>query len=630
MQYDIVFNNMFNAIPFPTRELPQSLKNPFYKIVWVSEFDLNPLALSEPTVELLLAPYLETEINPQTVNTKRAFDNKAILTVRVGVGQLPALPLGAFIRDRRVVAIPDYGPETYDLVIDDEHTSIIRADATYSEGGSHVPYIPPLYYPLPDKALSTKCMVVEREVTDDTQVSRVIFPCPVLLTTYFGTSTALIKEVVNGGMAIGGNRIFDPAQTGFDADGTAYIRLRRDMVDGDAGGVARFALVLERCAEVQYINESIRLNGHNGEGYVPVVRPPFRGVTTMVLHGKRIKSGSRWHFLVFRIDDCTGPYPYERLRYARDNDGRGDGTKDRSRPEAYKNDNKSVRHSSHKSEELEVRSDDEPSLERIETNIKLTGVRFSSMPEDIEKVEKIECRFRAADSTTYVEDGETKGLSTADGDHGNTELDRLRISRGLEEAREDLSDRLATFLRVLDEMRRQAAPYLNYALVMVGTPSASNAENLNISVFPEKLRGKTLSWSFLPGPPKTRRRVIVAEVKYHHHYFYLFEAEKRPKVGETEESITTLIVHYKEGAQLANRLLAHILFHGADKNGIWLNGWRWPELLREKLDHRSVIVERFAERVIEYFDKHVKITKEEPQLPPPTELSNVAAEGLTA
>lgn len=603
---------MFNAVPFPTREFPRDEKSQLYRVAWVGQFDLNPHALSEPTVELILVPYLEAEVNEATINRKAFYDYGGVRLTRVGVGQLTDLHLGAFIRDRAVVAVPDYGPETYALLMDDSHMSVVRADATYREGGADVPYIPPGYYPLPAEALSSRCLVVERDVTDQTEVSRVIFPCSVLLTSYFGTSSGLIKEVVKGGMAADGNRIFAPDRTGFDADGMAYVCLRPGMDDHDAPAIARFAHDPDICEEVQYIHESIVLNGLNGEGYMPVVRPPFRGATTMKLHGKRIKSGTRWHFLVFRIEDCTGPYPYERLRFARDNDGRGNGTKDPDRPEAYKESQKSPRHSSNKAEELEMASDDEPSLDRFTTEIKLTGRRFSSMPEDIEKVEKIECRFRAAKRQGNVDDGETTGLSTADGDHGRTELDRARLSRETM-AREDLSDRLATFLLVLAEMGRQESAHLSYRLVPV-PPAAP--DGTGVSVFPDKSRGKTLSWSFLPGPPRTRRRVIVAEVRYHGHHFYLFEAEKRPPVGDSDESITTLIVHADDGTPLGEGMLARILLHGARNRGVWLTDWEWAELRRQKLVHQSVAVKRFAERFVEYFKEFIPTEEAAPSMPP--------------
>lgn len=616
MQYAIVLNKMFNTIPYPTREFPKVVENPLFRIDWFGQFSLNPLALSEPTVEVILKPYLGAEIDRNTVNSKLAYNHEASQTIRVGVGQLPGLCIGSFIQDRQVVAVPDYRVETYNLTIDDAHTAIIRADATYRDGGRNVPYIPHAYYPLSTHVRSTRCMVVERAVEDEKDVSHVIFPCVELLRAYFATSSALIKEVVKGGMSVGVNRIFNPERTGFDVDGTAYLGLRPEIGDENAWAVARFALDANIRSEVQYIHDSIVLNGNNGEGYVPVVRPPFRGTTKMILHGKRLKSGRRWHFLVFRIEDCTGPYPYERLRFKRDNDGGSDGTKDLNRPEAYKDDTESVQHSSLKSDEPEIRSDDEPSLDRIETNIKLSGGRFSTTPEDIEKVEKIECHFRAAERRKFITDEETKGFSTADGDHGETELDRLRISQDRQTAREDLSDRLCVFLNVLEEMRRQSNSGLNYRLVTV-PPPALGVEDSGVSFFPDKLRGRTLSWSFLPGPPKTRRRVIVAEVCYHDQHFYLFEAEKRPPVGKNEESITSLIVHSLNGTSISDRMLAQILLQGAKEKGVWLNDWQWTELRREKLVHQSVTVKRFAQRFIEYFQEVVSVAVEVPSTTPP-------------
>ena len=610
---------MLNTMPFPTREFPDGNgpdnKSPKYRVAWIGQLHLNPQAMSEPVVELYLTRYREDEINPATVNRKSAYDYADTRNPRIGLSQLMGLRIGDFIEDRAVVAVPDYGPETYELLMDDSHMSVVRADATYQEGGRDIPYIPQGYYPLPAEALSTRCLVVERDVADESEVSRIIIPCPILLITYFATSSNLVKEVVKGGLLCGANRVFAPDRTGFDADGTAYLALRPTMDDGDAHTVARFALVPELLEEARYIHESIVLNGANGESYVPVVRPPFRGATNMTLHGKRIKSGERWHFLVFRIADCTGPYPYERLRFTRDNDGRGNGTKDPNRPESYVGDKKAVRHTSDKTEEPEVCSDDEPSVERLETLVRLTGGVFSSTPKDIKKVDKVEVNFRAADKATNVKDGDATGLSTADGDRGETDVDKLRLTRESLE-REDLSDRLKVFLEVLEEMRRQESPHLQYRVLTL-PPPAPGAEGSGVSFFPEKWKnGKPLSWSSLPGPPKTRRRVVVARVQFHGQNFYLLEAEKRPPVGESEEAIASLLVHAQGGTPLAEWLLLRILRHGAQKKGVWLNDWEWPELRREKLVHQSVTVKRFAERFIEYFQKFLPPAEEAPTAPP--------------
>jgi hypothetical protein len=606
--------SVLNSTPYPTREFPQG-DSPLHRLAWISRFHLNPMAMSEPAVDLIFTPYRWDVLNPDNVKKGSSYVYSKTRTARIGSGQLVGLHVGDFVEDRRVVAVPDYGPETYDLVMDVERMAVVRADATYQEGGEDIPYIPPRYYPLPDEALSTRCLVVEREVTDPREVSRFVFPCPVLLLTYFATSSGLLKEIVRGGLVYGTNRVFSPERTGFDADGTAHLGLRPRMDDDDARAIARFALVLERLEEAKYIYESMLLNADHGDGYVPVVLPPFRGPTRMVLHGKRILSGHHWHFLVFRIQDCTGAYPFECLRFVRDNDGRNNGTKDPNRPEAYKDTKTPPRHTSEKDkdEELEVRSDDEPSLERIETLVKLDGGQFSSTPEDVEKLDKDECNFRAAERTPNVNDGETTGLATADGDTGETVLDRLRLSR---ESREmvDLSDRLATFVQVLAEMRRQASPHLRYRMITLPPPTAGGGSG--VSFFPDKSRGRTLSWSFLPGPPRKRRRVIIAEVSYCGYLFYLFEAEVRPPAGGDDEAVTALVVHTAGGAPLGERMLWRILLHGARRRGVWLNGWEWPELLREKLVHRAGPVERFAERFLEVFQEFASPPAETPALSP--------------
>src|SRR5947209_1063549 len=99
---------MFNRTPLATREFPGGDGNnsPYYRVAWINQFHLNPQALSEPAVELVLMPYLGDKINPATVNQKSAYDHGAIKTPRIGLGQLVGLRIGDFIQDRVVRAVP--------------------------------------------------------------------------------------------------------------------------------------------------------------------------------------------------------------------------------------------------------------------------------------------------------------------------------------------------------------------------------------------------------------------------------------------------------------------------------------------------------------------------------------------
>lgn len=597
--------------PPPTKEFPHGSK--LWRVDWIREFRLNPLALSEPTVELIVTPYLEPVINQENVNSKFSYDHHSTQSIHIGCGQLPYLRIGSFLHEHEIRGTPAYRTETLRLTIGDTRSYIIRADDVFQYRGFNLRYIPPKYYPLPEPALSTRCLVVERDVANPTDVSKVIFPCAELLRYYFATSTELIKPIVNGNL----NAIYDSDLTWLEEDGTGILQLRKNIEDDEAGVVARFALDSCVRSQVEYIHESIIANGCNGEGYVPVVRPPFTGETTMILHGKPMQVGRFWHFLVFWIEDCTGPYPYLRLKFARDNDGRTGRNKDRSRPEAWKGNVKSVRRPSTGTEEPEIRSDDEPSLYTLKTDLKLNTRRFSSMPTDIEKLEKIESRFRAANKPIFITQGETEGYSTADGNYGrDTNLDRLSIS-DLERASRErrlLTPDFETFFEMLEELKSRKAPFLDYRLVPVPPSELSEAQG-NISFFPTTLRGgkrdRTLAWSFIPGPPRRRRRVIVAEVKYQEHYFYLFESERRPPVGEDEENITSLIVNGRDCEPLDHRRLSPVLLLCAKNGGVWVNNWQWPELHRHRVTHQFSAIERFVNKFLKRFHEFVPEIKVE-------------------
>jgi hypothetical protein len=570
-----------------------------------------------------LNPYQYPKIDPGNINHKGSYNLKDTRVVEIGIGQLPPLSIGSFVQHKKVVETPNYTTREYDLNIGRSTTSLVRMDGTYCERGQPLHYIPPAYYPLPEEMHSTMCCVVERAVTDESEVSRVIFPCGELLRFYFGTSTSLLKEIVKGGLDIGSNTIYNPRLTGLGMDGTAYVKLRKGVDDTDAPVAARIALSSYAQGVVRHIHASIQRNSANGIGYIPEVLPPFFGQTRMRLHGKLMKSGSNWHLLVFWIESCSAPFPFERLRWRRDNDGGKKGPNDLDLPEAWAKNVKSVRDTSGGGEEEpEVSSDDEPSLDRERTDVNLASSRFLDLlGKDIRKDDKLEQHYRAARPPKFVPQGKVEGFGTADGQYHDTPLDRLEISydllghdpstRGPRAPQTRLPAQLNTFLEALEQLRQTSD--VTCCNVLPVPPDELAKQNKNISFFPQRLRDRVLKWSFIEYPHQ-RRQVIVAEVCYRGSWFYLFESERRPELpGKKKERFVTLIVHRpQEGVGLSNhQMLRPILLHCAENNGVWLHDWPWPDLLHRGFHHKSGTVARFAGRFIEYMQKIVPKTGED-------------------
>jgi hypothetical protein len=503
------------------------------------------------------------------------------------------------------------------------NTSLVRADATYTDKGHTFRYIPPSYYPLPDEMRATMCFVIGRAVDDPSEVSRIIIPCGELLRFYFGTSTTLLKEIVMGGLDIGSNTIYNPELTGWGPDGTAQVQLRKRIDDDDAPVAARIGLSCYAQQVVRHIHASIERNSANGIGYIPEVLPPFVGQTTMRLHGKLVKSGPNWHLLVFWIESCSAPFPFERLRWARDNDGRKAAPHDPDLPEAWPKETRSVKHPPASGAEApEIRSDDEPSLDRERTEIKLTSPRFTDLlGKDIQKEEKLEQYYRAARPPRFGTRGEIEGFGTADGQYRDTPLDRLEISHDLQgneppahrprAPRTRLPRFLSSFLEALEILKN--TPGVTCCRVIPVPPDELTRLNKDISFFPQRIGKRVLKWSYIEYPEK-RRQVVVAEVCFHDYWFYFLESERRPDVeGSRRERYVTLVVHQPLGLRFrGHELLERILLRCAQNDGVWLRKWPWTNLLHERFTHQPGTVERFAGGFVDYMRKFIPESGDDP------------------
>jgi hypothetical protein len=612
---------MINTLPYPTREFPEG--NELWRISWIGQFKLNPAARSEPTIQLVLDQYQYPKIDPNSITHKASYNLENTRVIEIGIGQLPPLSIGSFICNKKVIETPEYTTREYELTISSSTTQVVRMDATYMDGGRTYRYVPPAYYPLPEEMDATMCCVIERAITNESEVSRIIFPSGELLRFYFGTSTTLLKEIIKGGLDIGSNTIYNPQLTGLGMDGTAYVKLRKRVGDADAPVAALIGTSPYAQRVVRHIHASIERNSANGLGYIPEVLPPFLGQTRMRLHGKLINSGPNWHLLVFWIESCSAPFPFERLRWKRDNDGRKKGPTDPDLPEAWpKNVKPSGHSSSDEEDEPEVSSDDEPSLDRERTDVKLASTRFPDLlGKDIQKDVKLEQNYRAAGKPKFVPQDEAEGFGTADGQYHDTPLDRLEIShdlqggeppaRGTRASQIRLPAQLTTFLKALEQL--QQTPGMTCCNVLPVPPDDLTKQNKNISFFPQRLGKRMLKWSFIEYPQQ-RRQVIVAEVCYRGSWFYLFESERRPDtLGKTKERFVTLIVHWPQEARLKDQQMPQrILLHCAKKNGVWLNKWPWTNLLCKRFHHQPGTVAVFAGRFIKYMQKFVSSAEADP------------------
>ncbi|MCA1635682.1 MAG: hypothetical protein LC802_18830, partial [Acidobacteria bacterium] len=100
-------------------------RNRIWRIEWFGEVDLSPQVPSELTIEVVLVPLWKTEIDPQTINKKSAYQYSARRVVRVGVGLLPCLHIGTVWRGGHQLDTPSYTLRPFDELFVTPETSRI-------------------------------------------------------------------------------------------------------------------------------------------------------------------------------------------------------------------------------------------------------------------------------------------------------------------------------------------------------------------------------------------------------------------------------------------------------------------------------------------------------------------------
>lgn len=615
---------MFNVIPFRTKEFPQD--NNLWRIVAHGQLALNSNVPSEPTIEIVLAPYLPSEIRNDLAKANSSYDFERATSIHIGVGQSTNLPVGSFLADKkRLVELPSYTRKTFIVDADANFSRYIRADAAYKiKTGKRTRYIPKNYYHVPDRAAGAQHVIYRNPINPDDELpanpqvhkkvrkfDALIIPCFEIVRFYFGTSSVLINQILTGAIGIGSNKIFDPAPnlTYVDEEKTGFLRLRQNSLDDDCLAIARFALDQQIGQEIQNISDSA-VCGHNaGTGAFPVARLPFRGKTALSVSGKAVKSGKFWFFLVHSIESCTGAYPFERLRFDRDNDGNRAKKNDPNRLPAWLGTNKKKSDERTNPEnETQLTSEEEPLLTDIETEIVLPPRGFDAAPSDVKKIPKKECKYRSAlQKKNHADASDSDDLGTADGKWRESHTGRVVIKHkygnAARKTRESAPVSLKVFLQALDKLCELYPTEADYYLVSFGQNLSD--DEIGTAYFPAYINKRKIAWSYIPGDPPRRRQVIIAQVIFRGQSFYLFEAERRPAVNkEAEEHITTLIVHQPDGV-VEMPILKRILLQGALNNGVWIKDWQL-NIQRDKFAH-GWTVEQFVKRLIKYFNANCPI-----------------------
>ncbi len=667
------------------RRLPPHHRFPkdgrIWRLAWFGNLQFNPSVPTEPTIEVFLLPLTTSNETPVQLNYTSAYDTSAGILVEVGIGYLPSLRVGSFWRNGVPYRLPKGAPKYNEATLTisaatPETVSCVESSGYAQRKNGRDYYIPRSYYPLQvqgkfsatsgislSKCLRFTCEVEFTESDGITNKERqiIIVPCIEILRFYYASSTALAREIVGGGT---GSSMHDPHNTLYNTapnltyinmeTGEAFIQLRRRMRDADASAIARLRFSDYAFARARDIYGSILKNRSNdARATIIEAYPPFDTSTKWTTRGKRFKFGEypskgepdtrEWHYLVYEILTCSAPFPFMKLWFDRDNDGRSKINPETpeeyfAKPEAYKNTARNVDQTPFDGSQAGITNDNEPSLDYPAYEIINDAVRFPDLKnKEVKKLPQNRTTHRAASSMVHPDNtDEPDSYSTGEPGYADVTTAPFTVTLSalsgmtndeVEEAKPDEAHDQEThksnakerefrnrqtpipasfdmFLKVLDELKHLAD--IQWSLIPV-VPGDADAPSHEMSVFPlrpyENNPHKFSNWSFIDAKfMKLRRQVAIAELRYNLQYYYLVEAEHRPDIdkdGNLKESFSMLLVATKAGdGKTTIADLLEVLRYCVSNRAVQLYDNELTFLRRASFKHSSHLTERTAKRVL--------------------------------
>ncbi|HEX8459714.1 MAG TPA: hypothetical protein VF656_20635 [Pyrinomonadaceae bacterium] len=610
-------------------------RNRIWRIEWFGEVDLNPQVPSEQTIEVVLVPLKEAEIDPQTINKKSSYEYRERCVVRVGVGLLPCLHIGTLWRNGHQLQTPSYTDLSFNNLLITPETSRI------TDAHRNPDLIITKYHPTVSNCVKAKYLIIDLDKDQHSvnQQSKLIIPCVEIARFYYTNSTQLTKAIIGGGLDTHANDVYDPRKTRLPGDdGIGFVQLRQNIKDADKEVVARFAFDPIANRNARNINASIIRNAFNEGCAVLEARPPFERTSDLKVQGKWIRSADEiWHFLVYQIVSCTAPFPFEQLDWARDNDGTSVGERDLSLPVAYPGRiKKPVRPPERKEGDQEITNVEEPSLDYAVTDIELDSDRFPDLRD-----KKAGKKFRNTENQTRADIFRPSGpedinkFSTGDGGHEGKKIAPFSVTQHEQEQSQDndkegrrtrLPAGLDNFKDILHELEKLGD--VTTALVLLDSES-DDADIKSCTYFPVLHGRRTLKWSYIDFDEQHRRQAMIAHCRYNNAHFYIMDIEV--KEDDDSDRYSMLLLNDTRLIEVGAGRLRAVLHFAAQKKGRWIHDWELKNLAKERFKHDLDAPAKHARR----FFKHMQfvaagVAQVALEVPPTVDESRMPSEEETA
>lgn len=574
--------------------------------------------LSEPLIDIYLSTFKEHPTS-SSLNYKQSTDYSDSKIVLVPISYLLIIRLGDVWHKGQLYPLNHHKnmiEKFSNVKICNYTTETIVAGAKSSKGKYYIPYT---YHPYHNQATQSYCEAVKLP-----SGHIAIFPHYVILQAYFSASQYVFQQLFKFGLQL--DSIFDPSESYIDSDKNAFILLKNKTHDHAASQVARIAFDPKAKSVASNISLNLAAQKRNGQPRRLKAGFPFEDQTIdLNVYGKWCPLDSkRKVFIVFNILDCSAEYPFDDLRYFRDNPG--DKAKENSAPQGaeHKTYSRKATPKIDKQDQLNLSPQEQPSdqIEQLLLNNR-RGTRFS----DLNKKKIIKQRQKQHKTANNVsQTGGNQNVSsgnTVDGISGGVgaSVDFCLAPseyKGKYTFRKKVC-RLKLFTELLNQIE-QCKRVINIECIqlfseLAGTTSA-------FSYFPTTYTstGRKSTWqyiNYIKGYSNSfeamkHRRAIIAKISFANETcIYLIEAERRiakAPNGWVELDSTSLLLAISHAKDIPPSILSTLLSRCTEERGTWdqsvLFNYSEPHSLKHAANS-LVGSSQYFERQISIIEKHL-------------------------
>jgi len=531
---------MSRTIP-PIKEFPKDGRK--WRVDWFGAIERNYDIPTEPYVQVVISP-LREGVTDYAANSSVVHDDRK--AIRIGVGQLPLLSIGSLWQDGH--CLPDRAGKatTFDgLDISDETTQVVQASLV--EDGQQL--IPFNAHRVGGAGMGSKCMAIYWKGDP----YGVLIPMAEIARFYYATSTDLAHALFAGAFRHDLNSLINTTESGYSEDtDSCVLRLRQHLEDEDGWIIGRILHSEEAWHGATLLHDTLMKDSVNLRRVHMETCFPFGGATNLAVQYKPIMSMGKWRHLVFAIERCTAPFPFENLTILRDNDNRQadpstDLPDEEKRPAFMQ-----VASQYAGARQIQLQSQLEASNRFLPVKLLLPTDRFTDIAGKVpDKPPKESCEYKSVGAKIFRPIAVAE-LGTGGGTGATQSIARAKVIASVAR-RAGIPPSFESFISAIAELN-----------TLPGFSAAIRPPTSGVEFIPLLKSPRTRQWSYLDSETKARRRVIFADAFVANRHFCLIEFEWRKN-----EHYKLGLVNKNDSSRLSEAEVHTLLFALAKMEGCW-------------------------------------------------------------